>query len=204
MPKVKICGITQPQQGREISSFGADYLGVVLYPKSPRNVSLDKVKKIKESITGETELVAVVVNPEVQTVKELLEVVDLVQFHGDEPLEFVRQFPKDRVIKAFRIKQEEEIKKLKPFIDEGYTVLVDAYVEGQYGGTGSRLDLNLLKKIPHLQDRVIVAGGLSEDNVGELLEVIKPFGVDASSKLEISPGLKDLQKVKKFIKAVKG
>ncbi|MCX7739146.1 MAG: phosphoribosylanthranilate isomerase [Hydrogenothermaceae bacterium] len=204
MPKVKICGITQPQQGRDISLLGADYIGVVVYPKSPRNVSLKDVRDIKDAISGNTKLVAVVVDPDRELVEELLKMVDIIQFHGNESLEVLEQFPKERVIKAFRIRDKRDLDKLKSFIEKGYTVLVDAYVEGQYGGTGSRLDVELLRDLVGIWDKMIVAGGLSDENVEQLLKEVKPFGLDASSRLEISPGIKDLEKVKRFIRAVKG
>jgi len=81
--------------------------------------------------------------------------------------------------------------------------LVDAFKEGVYGGTGEMIDLNLLKKITDVYDKVIISGGLSETNLKEILNHVKPYGVDASSKLEVSPGVKDLDKVKKFIDIVK-
>ncbi|MEJ5172997.1 MAG: phosphoribosylanthranilate isomerase [Hydrogenothermaceae bacterium] len=204
MPKVKICGITQPQQAREISLAGSDYIGVVLYPKSPRYVDLEKVKDIKKAVIEPTKLVAVVVDPDLDLCKRLLEIVDIIQFHGDENLEFIRQFPKDRVIKAFRIKDVRDIEKLKPFIEEGFLILIDAYKEGEYGGTGNQVDLGLLKEVCSMSDKIIVAGGLSDENIDNILREIDPFGVDASSKLEIKPGIKDIDRVKRFIKVVKG
>lgn len=203
MPKVKICGITDEKQAREISLAGADYIGVVLFPKSPRFVNLQKVKEIKSSISNTTKLVAVVVNPDIKLCKELLEIVDLIQFHGEEDIEFIELFPKDKVIKAFRIKDEKDLEKLKPFIEKDYLILIDAYKEGEYGGTGSSINMEIIKRVCDLYDKVIVAGGLSAENVREIIKSAKPFGVDASSKLEIKPGIKDMDKVREFIKAVK-
>lgn len=203
MPKVKICGITDPQQARDISLAGADYIGVVLFEKSPRFIPTESLKKIKEKIPKNTKLVAVVVNPTKEECEEILKVADIVQFHGEESLEFVSQFEKDRVIKAFRIRDESDIEKIKPFMEKGYTILIDAYIQGEYGGTGHQIDLNLVRKICGAYDKVIVAGGLSEENIGYILREVKPYGVDASSKLEIRPGIKDLEKVRKFIKAAK-
>lgn len=203
MPKVKICGITDEKQAREISLAGADYIGVVLFPKSPRFVNLEKVKEIKNSVYNKTKLVAVVVNPDITLCKELLEIVDLIQFHGEEDIEFIELFPKDRVIKAFRIKDEKDLENLKPFMEKGYLILIDAYKEGEYGGTGSSINMEIIKRVCDLYDKVIVAGGLSAENVREIIKSAKPFGVDASSKLEIKPGIKDMDKVREFIKAVK-
>lgn len=203
MPKVKICGITDEKQAREISLAGADYIGVVLFPKSPRFVNPQKVKEIKSSISNTTKLVAVVVNPDIKLCRELLEIVDLIQFHGEEDIEFIELFPKDKVIKAFRIKDEKDLEKLKPFMEKDYLILIDAYKEGEYGGTGSSINMEIIKRICDLYDKVIVAGGLSAENVREIIKSAKPFGVDASSKLEIKPGIKDMDKVREFIKAVK-
>jgi phosphoribosylanthranilate isomerase len=199
---VKICGITLPSQAKEISEYGADYIGVITYPKSPRYVNIEKIKEIKENLKN-SKLVAVVVNPSLEQALELLNIADFIQFHGDEDLDFVKKFPKDRVIKAIRVKDESDLEKIKTFKNEDITVLVDAFKEGVYGGTGEMIDLNLLKKITGVYDKVIISGGLSESNLKEILNHVKPYGVDASSKLEVSPGIKDLDKVKKFINIAK-
>jgi len=200
---IKICGITEENQAKEISQLGADYIGVVLYQKSSRFIPLEKVEKIKNSILDKTKLVAVVVNSSEEEIKEILKIADIVQLHGNEDINFVKKFPKDKVIKALRIKDEEDIKKVEEFIKEGYIVLVDAYKEGEYGGTGKRINLELLKKLKPFEKNIIISGGLSEENTGEILSIMKPCGIDASSKLEIKPGLKDIQKVKKFIKTAR-
>jgi phosphoribosylanthranilate isomerase len=199
---VKICGIILPSQAKEISEYGADYIGVITYPKSPRYVDIERIKEIKENLKN-SKLVAVAVNPSLEQVLELLNIADFIQFHGDEDLDFVKKFPKDRVIKAIRVKDESDLEKIKTFKNEDITVLVDAFKEGVYGGTGKMIDLNLLKKITDMYDKVIISGGLSESNIKEILNHVKPYGVDASSKLEVSPGVKDLDKVKKFIDIVK-
>jgi len=200
---IKICGITEENQAKEISQLGADYIGVVLYQKSPRFIPLEKVKKIKNSISDKTKLVAVVVNLPEEEIKEILKIADIIQLHGDEDINFVKKFPKAKVIKALRIEDEEDIKKVEEFIKEGYIVLVDAYKKGEYGGTGKRINLELLEKLKPFEKNIIISGGLSEENIGEILFIMKPFGIDASSKLEIKPGLKDIQKVKKFIKTAR-
>ncbi|WP_299229670.1 phosphoribosylanthranilate isomerase [Sulfurihydrogenibium sp.] len=199
---VKICGITLPSQAKEILEYGADYIGVITYPKSPRYVDIERIKEIKENLKN-SKLVAVVVNPSLEQALELLNIADFIQFHGDEDLDFVKKFPKDRVIKAIRVKNESDLEKIKTFKNEDITVLVDAFKEGVYGGTGEMIDLNLLKKITDMYDKVIISGGLSENNLREILNHVKPYGVDASSKLEVSPGVKDLDKVKKFIDIAK-
>ena len=199
---VKICGITLPSQAKEISEYGADFIGVIAYPKSPRCVDIETIKEIKKELKN-SKLVAVVVNPSLEQVLKLLNIADIIQFHGDEALDFVKKFPKERVIKAIRVKDESDLEKIKMYKNEGITVLVDTFKEGVYGGTGEMIDINLLKKITEIYDKVIISGGLSESSIKEILDHIKPYGVDASSKLEVSPGIKDLDKVKKFIDIVK-
>ncbi len=200
---VKICGITQPQQAEQISRYGATHIGVVFFEKSPRHISIDQIKLIKESVCSNTKLVAVTVNPSIKDVEDLLKIVDVIQFHGNESIEFIKQFPENKIIKAFRLRSKDEFIDIKKFLDEGYTVLVDSFSKNAYGGTGKQIDRSLLRELKKITDKFILSGGLSEKNVGEIIEDIKPYGVDASSKLEISPGIKDLEKVKKFIKIAK-
>jgi phosphoribosylanthranilate isomerase len=200
---IKICGITENKQAKEIANMGATHIGVIFYKKSPRFVNLQKIKEIKESLPESTKLVAVVVNPSIDEVERLINIADIIQFHGEETLEFIKNFPKEKVIKAFRIKNEKDIEKIKPFIEEGYLILIDAFKEGEYGGTGKQVNPELAKAISGLTDKLILSGGLSPDNITNLVEEIKPFGIDASSKLEIEPGKKDLEKVKEFIKKAK-
>ncbi|WP_457644506.1 phosphoribosylanthranilate isomerase [Persephonella sp.] len=200
---IKICGITGTEQASVISELGATHIGVVFFEKSPRHIDLRQITRIKQSIKNNTKIVVVTVNPDEKVVKELLDTADMIQFHGDESIEFISRFPKDRVIKAFRIRSEEDIEMMIPFFEENYTVLIDAYKENAYGGTGKQINPDLARKITQAYNRVILSGGLSPENVGQLIEQIKPYGVDASSKLEIKPGIKDIEKVRKFIETVR-
>ncbi|WP_457641623.1 phosphoribosylanthranilate isomerase [Persephonella sp.] len=198
---VKICGITVPEQGKAIAQLGATHIGVIFFKKSPRHISLEQIKKIKEVVPKDTKVVAVTVNPSEETVEKLLNIVDMIQFHGDEKIEFVSKYPEEKIIKAFRIKSEEDITRMKPFMEKGYKILIDAFKEGKYGGTGKQINPELAKKVVNSYEKVILSGGLSPDNIENLLNKIKPYGVDASSKLEIKPGIKDIQKVEEFIKS---
>ncbi|WP_457621426.1 phosphoribosylanthranilate isomerase [Persephonella sp.] len=200
---IKICGITGTEQASVISELGATHIGVVFFEKSPRHIDIRQITRIKQSIKNNTKIVVVTVNPDEKVVKELLDTADMIQFHGDESIEFISRFPKDRVIKAFRIRSEEDIERMIPFFEENYTVLIDAYKEDAYGGTGKQINPDLARKITQAYNRVILSGGLSPENVGQLIEQIKPYGVDASSKLEIKPGIKDIEKVRKFIETVR-
>ncbi len=200
---IKICGITNPIQAKEISKLGADYIGVITYKKSPRYVNFETIKKIKETINGKTKLVVVVVNPTKEEAEKYLEVADFVQFHGDEDIDFIKNFPKEKVIKALRIKDDLDISNISPYIKENIPILIDTYKEGMYGGTGEMQKLETVKKILDIYDKVIISGGLSEENIDKVLKHIKPYGVDASSKLEKEPGIKNIEKVKKFIGKVR-
>jgi phosphoribosylanthranilate isomerase len=204
MSFIKVCGIKTEKQALEIAKLKPTHIGVIHFEKSPRHIHLDQIKTIKETLKNyPVKVVAVVVNPDKELVKKLLDIVDIVQFHGDEDIEFVKQFDKEKVIKAVRIKDDTSLKKLDKFSKEGYTVLIDAFKKGEYGGTGKQIDKRLIKKVSDITDRFILSGGLSEDNVYDLIREFKPFGVDASSKLEIKPGEKDIKKVKNFISQAK-
>ncbi|ACO03187.1 MAG TPA: phosphoribosylanthranilate isomerase [Persephonella sp.] len=197
---IKICGITQVEQALIVSELGATHIGVIFFEKSPRHIDIKRIREIRKSIQGKTRLVAVTVNPSEKIVEELLKTVDIVQFHGNETVEFLSKFPEDRVIKAFRIKSEKDINMMFPFFEKNYPVLIDTYKEGEYGGTGKQIDPDLARKVTQIYDRIILSGGLSPENLKRLIDHIKPYGVDASSKLEIKPGIKDLEKVERFIK----
>jgi len=200
---IKICGITDKDQALKISRLGATHIGVIYYEKSPRHTDLQKIKEIKNYVEKEAKIVAVTVNPSRESVQKLLDIVDMIQFHGDESIDFISQFPLEKSIKAFRIKSEEDIKKMTPFIKNGHYILIDAYKEGEYGGTGRQINPELARKVTDLYDRIILSGGLSPYNLKELLDYINPYGIDASSKLELRPGIKDLKKVERFIKIAK-
>ena len=200
---IKICGIRHIPQAIKIADFGATHIGMIYFPKSPRHIEIPQIQSIASAIKGKAKSVAVVVNPELSEVRRLLNIVDIIQFHGDEDIEFVKNFPKERVFKAFRIKDEKDINKMEPFFKEGYTVLIDAFSEKAYGGTGKQIDRDIAKKVIDMYDRVILSGGLSPENLEELLKELKPYGVDASSKLEKEPGIKDLEKTRRFIEIVR-
>jgi len=197
---IKICGITSSEQVKKVSDLGATHIGVIFFQKSPRHIPLEKIKEIKEAIPEKTKLVSVVVNPLYSEVEKLFDIVDMIQFHGDEDLSFLKDLPEDRVIKAFRLRSEEDLKNIERFADEGFLILVDSFSKESYGGTGKQIDIKIAKRIPLITDRYILSGGLSPENLAYLIKELRPFGVDASSKLEFSPGVKDLEKVERFIK----
>ncbi|HIE59930.1 MAG TPA: phosphoribosylanthranilate isomerase [Persephonella sp.] len=204
MSFIKVCGITTEAQALEIAKMKPTHIGVIHFEKSPRHIDIYHIKKIKNLLKNyPVKLVAVVVNPKKSLIEELLNIVDIVQLHGDENLDFVKQFNKEKVIKAIRVKDEKFLKEIEKFSKKGYLVLIDAFKKGEYGGTGKQIDKNLVKEVLNITDKFILSGGLSDENVYKLIKEFQPFGVDASSKLEIKPGIKDLKKVKKYIEEAK-
>ncbi len=201
MPKVKICGITRIEDALFSVERGTDYIGVILYPKSPRFVPEEKRREILKSVDGVLK-VAVMVNPsEGEVFKVFEEGFDFVQLHGEEDLDFAQEVGIKRVIKAFRIRD------IVPEIDEGWkeahAILLDTYSEKVYGGTGRTFNWNIAKEIVERGFRVILSGGLNPENVRSAVNEVRPYGVDVSSGVELEPGIKDKMKIETFIKEAK-
>jgi len=201
---LKICGLTDIKQAEETAEAGATHIGMIFFEGSPRHLPIGKIRDIASCIKGKTTSVAITVNQDIKTLTTLLDVVDMVQLHGEEPIELIKNLPQGRVIKALRIKEEKDLKKIEMYGDTGIPVLIDAYSKKAYGGTGKQIEPELAKKAVEVYPKIILSGGLSPENIRQILEYIKPAGVDASSKLEVCPGVKDMAKVKDFIKIVRG
>jgi phosphoribosylanthranilate isomerase len=196
MVRVKICGVTNREDAEAAVAAGANLLGFNFYPRSPRFVSPATVHAIVRELPREIATVAVVVNSSRDAVRELVEAtgVGMLQFHGDEPPELCAGWP-CQVIKAIRMRDDTSLAAAA-----GYDVdflLADAFVAGEYGGTGQRVALDLLRRLP--SGRLIVAGGLTPENVGSVLEVVRPYAVDVASGVESSPGRKDGERMRRFI-----
>ncbi len=201
MVKVKICGITKPEDAEYAIKLGANFVGVILYPRSKRYVPPDRRKDILRACEGATS-VAVMVNPSLEEVFKVLEEgFNLVQLHGEESPELASAVGKEKVIKAFRIKDKE------PSIEESwkacYAVLLDTFSEKAYGGTGKSFDWKLGKAVVEKGFKVFLSGGLTPSNVREAILRVRPFAVDVSSGVEKEPGIKDKMKVELFIKEAK-
>jgi len=199
--RVKICGITRGEDAAAAARAGADAIGLVFYPPSPRCVSHDQARRLRRSLPPFVTAVALFVNPTREAVERVLTDVrpDVLQFHGEEDPGFCAQFGVP-YIKACRVKEGTDLLKyFAPFADaQGW--LADAYVEA-YGGVGARFDWSL---VPAQRDRpLILSGGLSVANIGEALRVVKPWGVDVSSGVEIAKGIKDAAMIEAFIAEVK-
>lgn len=201
MPKVKICGLTRIENALLSLEAGADYLGFILYPKSPRFLPPQKRREILNELRNATK-VAVMVNPSEEEVLQAFEEgFDLVQLHGEESLDFARKVGIDRVIKAFRVKDR------TPNIEKGWKdafgVLLDTYSKEAYGGTGKTFNWDIAKDLVGRGFKLFLSGGLNPENVKDAVQEVKPFAVDVSSGVELKPGVKDKMKIERFIKEAK-
>ena len=204
--KVKICGITNIEDARAAIEAGADLLGFNFYPKSPRYVTPERAGEIAAHVRSDEQrplLVGVFVNSPLDEVRSILEVaqIDLAQLHGDEPVKVVEQL-QGRGFKALRPTSEEaaeiDAEWFAPHGPNAPVLLVDAYRKDQYGGTGHTADWSIATKLAQ-QYPILLAGGLTPDNVAEAVRQVKPWGVDVASGVEVSPGKKDAAKMKLFV-----
>jgi phosphoribosylanthranilate isomerase len=202
---VKICGITRIEDAMAALRAGADWLGFIRTPISPRYRSAEEcarlVESAREQATRPFEAVGVYVNPELEYLYEDSYVtgMDRIQFHGDEPMELVRMSPLP-AIKALRVRDAESLRQAEDY--PGVTLLTDTYDPSLRGGTGKRFDPELCKGLA-AEREVILAGGLTPENVAEAVRRVRPFGVDVSSGVEIEAGIKDAQKIADFVSAVR-
>ena len=202
--RVKICGITRPSDARAAAEAGADAIGLVFYPPSPRFLSLDRAVEIRDALPPFVQTVALFVNPDAAQVAQVIGTVkpSLLQFHGEETPAFCEEFGLPYV-KAIRVKsgvsQEVLLKYLRPF-SRASAWLFDSHVP-EYGGVGESFDWALIPAVP---DRhVILSGGLSAANVAAAVRRVRPWGVDVSSGVEAAKGIKDAGKMSAFIAEVR-
>ncbi len=200
--RIKICGITRPEDARAAIDSGADALGLVFYPKSPRSVGLEQALEIASVVPPFVSMVALFVNEsEANIVRILRELpVGLIQFHGDESPTFCRGFERPW-IKALRVSEGMDLAAEAERFAGARGVLLDAFQAGVPGGTGRTFDWRLAE-IP-LPLPLVLAGGLNADNVGEALVRLRPAGVDVSGGVESAPGVKCPDKINEFIAAVR-
>jgi phosphoribosylanthranilate isomerase len=199
--EIKICGITNMEDASFVATCGADAIGFIFYPKSPRYVAPERVKEIIAKIPTEITKVGVFVNHDAVEVKETINIcgLDLVQLHGDESPAYCGQFPQSQVIKTFAPRREDDLLKVREY--QVKAILVDAHDPVRYGGTGEQADWRLAAKVKATHP-LILAGGLSMANIKEAIEHASPHAVDISSSVESVPGKKDHQKVKAIIDLV--
>lgn len=202
MTRTKICGITRVQDALAAAASGADALGLVFYDKSPRHVSAQQAAQLAMAIPPFVTLAGLFVNPSSDEVREVLRQVplDVLQFHGEEAPEFCAQFGRP-YLKAVRVKAGTNLLQCAARYRSAQGLLLDAFIEGTHGGTGTSFDWTL---IPHgLPLPVILSGGLHAGNVAEAIRRVRPYAVDVSSGVEAAKGIKDAAKVAAFISEVK-
>ena len=202
MTLIKICGITSVEDALAATSQGASFIGFV-FAESPRKADVSTVKHICRILGGDVKTVGVFTDESDEVLRTIDEcALAYAQLHGGQSEEFAERIGAGRVIRAVRVKSERTIAHLGTFAEAAY-YLLDTYHEGIAGGTGETFDWDLAVRAKSLGKSVFLSGGLSPANVSEAVRTVRPFAVDASSGLEVSPGVKDHQKIKEFINNVR-
>lgn len=198
--RVKICGITRPADALAAARAGADAIGLVFYPPSPRYLSLERAREIRDVLPPFVQTVALFVNADGAQVSQVIGRVHpaMLQFHGDEAPDFCAQFGLP-FVKACRMKEGvSALEYLRPF-SRAAAWLFDSHVP-EYGGVGESFDWSL---VPATDKPVILSGGLSRDKVAAAIRRVRPWGVDVSSGVEAAKGIKDAAKMAAFIAEVR-
>ena len=207
--RIKICGIMRTQDARAAAHAGADAIGLVFYPASPRYLSAERAVEIRDALPPFVQTVALFVNPDAAQVAQVLQRVRpaMLQFHGEETPEFCAQFGMP-FVKAYRVRSAatsgvDALEYLRPF-SRAAAWLFDSYVP-EYGGVGESFDWSLLPAASPggLERPVILSGGLSRKNVAAAVRRVRPWGVDVSSGVESAKGVKDGAKIAAFIAEVR-
>ncbi len=199
----KICGITQAEDAEAVAGLGADAVGLNLYSQSARVVAIEECARIMAALPADVCKVALFVNPSAAEIQRAMDIAefDLLQFHGDETEEFCLQFGLP-FMKAIRVRDYQQAKSEMSAYQSAEMILLDRYQENVPGGTGKSFDWSIAAQLViESEQPVVLAGGLNADNVSTAIEQVRPFGVDVSSGVELSPGKKDLTAVKRFIES---
>ncbi len=200
--RVKICGITRTEDGLAAAEAGADSIGLVFYPKSPRNVSIEQAREICAALPPFVTVTALFLDPRRELVASVVDAlpVDLLQFHGDECVADCTGFGRP-YIKVIGMRANTRVKAYADCYADAAGILLDGHAHGAAGGSGETFDW---RNIPgDLGKPVIIAGGLTPDNVAAAIRQARPWGVDLSSGVEISPGVKDHGKIAALMNEVR-
>lgn len=199
--RVKICGVRTLEEAEASVAAGADALGFNFWPSSPRFIKPEEATRIVAALPALIHSIGVFVNEDAGRVREIYSQVNLdaVQLHGEETVQYCLDLHPARVIKAFRVGEEFDPGSVRQYPVSA--VLLDAKVEGQYGGTGKRFSWELAVKAQRFAP-VILAGGLTVENVAEAISFVRPFAIDVCSGVESEPGRKDLNRLREFMKEV--
>ncbi len=200
-PRIKICGVTNPADALLAVELGADALGFIFYPPSPRAVTVAAAADICHQLPPFVARVGVFVDELEYEIERALEecLLTALQFHGEEPPGFCVKFPA-KSIKAIRLRGEESLRAAAEYDVDA--LLLDAYDARAQGGTGQTVDWTLAARVGEfVRKPVILSGGLKPENVAEAIRVVKPYGVDVASGVEREPGKKDADKLRRFFAA---
>jgi len=199
--RVKICGLTRRQDVSAAVKSGADALGFVFVPRSSRCLSIEKAKTLVESVPAFVSRVGLFQNQEASQIQQVLDqmALSMLQFHGDEEPDFCRQFGLP-YIKAINLKSPDPIALAERRYPDAAGILVDSHETGGLGGTGKTLNWTEIKagQLP-----LILAGGLNPENISRAVRMVRPWAVDVSSGVELSPAIKDHDAIQKFIQEAK-
>ena len=201
--KVKICGITNLEDALAAVDFGADALGFVFFEGSPRYISYQNTASIIKKLPSFVTTIGVFVNEHPEEIEKTIVVtgIDVVQLHGDETPEMC--VISKRIIKAIKVKSLESLEPLIHFKDRVSAFLLDTYAPDVFGGSGNIFNWDIASDAKQF-GRIILAGGLTPDNITEAIRWVRPYGVDVSSGVESGKGKKDHKKMKLFIEMAKG
>lgn len=204
--RTKICGITREEDAFAAVEAGADALGFVFVPGTPRFIGPDAARRIVDRLPPFVARVGLFVDADEATVAETITAagLDTVQLHGDESPAFAARWRgRVKVVKAFRVRGPETVASMEAYRGCADAWLLDAYVAGTAGGTGARFDWDLAVGAVRLGVPVVLAGGLKPENVAGAVARVRPYAVDVSSGVEAAPGRKDPAKVRAFVDAVR-
>lgn len=200
--RIKVCGITRCEDALAAAEAGVDAIGLVFYPPSPRHLEIGQAAEIAACLPPFVTTVGLFVNADSETIAEVVDRVgiDLIQFHGNECPDYCAGHRRPW-IRALRMKEDIDLVAEAARFDSARGLLLDAYRPGVPGGTGETFDW---ARIPRaLAGRIVLAGGLSPDNVADAVARVHPWGVDVSGGVESAPGIKDRRLIARFVEAVR-
>lgn len=207
-PFVKICGVTQIDQAQALAALEIQAIGLIGVPQTPRYLIPDQMQTIVAALPTSIEKVGVFRDYPIAELERIVDHVGLttLQLHGQESPsdcgELAHRCPQTRLIKAFRLRDPQDLQVLQDYRTVVHRILIDTYHPQQWGGTGIPLNWSLLQPVSFPLPWIL-AGGLNPDNIRSALTTVQPFGIDVSSGVEVSPGIKDLDKVKRLLAEIK-
>ncbi|MEX2273495.1 MAG: phosphoribosylanthranilate isomerase [Vicinamibacterales bacterium] len=199
MTRIKICGITRPEDARAAAVAGASAIGMVFWPGSPRAIDTATARAIVAALPAGVPAIGVFVNQSAAEINRIIQEAGLfaVQLHGDEPVDMIAQITRP-VVRAISLESRARLDDLPAHV----TVLLDAHDSDRRGGTGRVIDWTAAREIAAAR-HVVLAGGLTSANVAEAIAAVRPYAVDVSSGVESAPGVKDHRRIEQFVAAVR-